>query len=136
MTFADWLLEYAVRPMVESVIHQGDHFTIRVIQGPGSPIASEVGDVTQIVHGSDLMTLRDSSPSDLHWARVTLGEEALEYALGAPSMSREALNQHIQEFADELESWISNTAVGWGELRPVARVNLGQPNILPDEFES
>ena len=98
---------------------------VEVRVGPLDEVAdNQLVSLTRITHGEALNRIRSLEPHKLHWIRTRAGDDALDFAFGTPEMEVQLVRQMASLFAEELEAWLSETSLAWGQLRRVKPVEM------------
>jgi len=124
--FGDYL-----RTVVESMVRQiprvdARYLTVDVRVRPLPPGVFEAagpGAATGFVIGWPV----DNPAEDTVWVRVSVPDEAFDFAIGDDRMSPADLTRQLALLADELESWLSETTLGWGIRFDVPRSTVAEP---------
>lgn len=61
---------------------------------------------------------------ELVWAVISTPRESLAYAMGTSDLDLELLDEQIDDLADYIEEWLSESDVAWGQLCRVPRPAL------------
>lgn len=127
MQYPDFILSL-VKPMVADVAGEHGRLSLDV-----ELIPNPMGSMHDFRPGAPERTLMrcgwgvDRDPNELTWVRISIPGESLDFAMGASEISVDHLNSQIDLLAEEIEGWLAETSLAWGQLCRVPRPVVGDP---------
>lgn len=121
MTFRTLLLASVVEPMVAGV--RGEHGPIRGLRGEvwiGTEDLDHARSTRWVARIQQRLGWAEND-NQLAWAAISTPRETFEYAIGTAELSVEELNGQIDDLADQLEDWLSESDLAWGQQCSVPR---------------